>query len=669
MMNKRITVALITFALMVTFLPVNVLAGGGTNSQNNPYTDTTDGQNFPQYPNPGSVKIDKTAAWVEGSDGYAKVTMDIKSIPPTSGADLIVILDTSSSMDSFASTCINPDHYTEFEISKEISYMAYTPSNGIQQFRDKEVTLHGRAHTDDSGMQVIERFSISGMETSYAGEPITQYQIGSLKLETKYMNINDPYFRIFFAEIFENETVIVNNQTITLPSKNQSWKFYNDRHYGDAPAGQQYNTDSRDNGCFFRIDVAQDALTDMIDVMFQNKDGVSGNRISIVTFNEQAELLGSKDFYNSNVNDVTELKTLVNGITIMDNCGTSYGCALIKAKEIIDNRPSSEQTRPAVVLFISDGAPDYVTSSNPAELEQDAAKAIADIKPTIDAMYSIGIALTTDDERKAINTVVKEPGINKNVTDDPSLLKSIFMEIAQLAKDVANISVITDTIGPAFDLIPNSEQFPWVVTAKSSSDDDKEVSTNSMSTKAITTKSMTAQGNKMTWNLGYLPQNSTLSYFIQVKNGTSKGMYPTSTIAHLTYINHLNNWAQLEFPVPMLEVKNDIPGGSGGNNGGGGGTESATTETIGTTEDIDDTEEEFLEPDMEDNERDDFVDPATKPTPTIPKANIPKKSAPKTPFTKYPKTGDANKYISISLTFAAFSAIILVGRRKTKKQQ
>lgn len=58
-----------------------------------------EGNDYPEYPNEGAVKVDKSATGIDFQEtGVAKVELTTSGIPMNQGADVVVVLDTSSSM-------------------------------------------------------------------------------------------------------------------------------------------------------------------------------------------------------------------------------------------------------------------------------------------------------------------------------------------------------------------------------------------------------------------------------------------------------------------------------------------------------------------------------------------------------------------------------------------
>ncbi|MBE6942422.1 MAG: hypothetical protein E7455_09100 [Ruminococcaceae bacterium] len=53
---------------------------------------------FPEYPNPGSIDVDKTATGIDQNTGLTRVELSTSGLPGGKGVDVIIMLDTSSSM-------------------------------------------------------------------------------------------------------------------------------------------------------------------------------------------------------------------------------------------------------------------------------------------------------------------------------------------------------------------------------------------------------------------------------------------------------------------------------------------------------------------------------------------------------------------------------------------
>ncbi|MBQ8752428.1 MAG: RICIN domain-containing protein, partial [Clostridia bacterium] len=77
------------------------------------------GDDYPEYPDEGAVKVNKTAIGIDfQTTGVAKVELSASGVPVKKGADVIVILDTSSSMNSNSVT-VNGVTKTRLEVLEE----------------------------------------------------------------------------------------------------------------------------------------------------------------------------------------------------------------------------------------------------------------------------------------------------------------------------------------------------------------------------------------------------------------------------------------------------------------------------------------------------------------------------------------------------------------------
>ncbi|SHI55164.1 VWA domain-containing protein, partial [Lutispora thermophila] len=62
------------------------------------YPENENPVEYPQFPNPGYVRMEKSAQWVDKSKGTAKVVFNIKGQPVQQGVDAVLIIDRSGSM-------------------------------------------------------------------------------------------------------------------------------------------------------------------------------------------------------------------------------------------------------------------------------------------------------------------------------------------------------------------------------------------------------------------------------------------------------------------------------------------------------------------------------------------------------------------------------------------
>lgn len=89
--------------------------------------------NYPDYPNEGAVEVNKTATGIDfQSSGVAQVELSVSGVPSKKGADVIIMLDTSSSM-----TCATDGNDKNYSPASEqrITYLRAALTDLLEQFQ------------------------------------------------------------------------------------------------------------------------------------------------------------------------------------------------------------------------------------------------------------------------------------------------------------------------------------------------------------------------------------------------------------------------------------------------------------------------------------------------------------------------------------------------------
>lgn len=98
-----------------------------------PTVDYAEGNNYPEYPDEGAVKVNKTGTGIDfQSTGIARVEISASGVPMKRGIDIIVMLDTSSSMDR----CISCGKYTGYYSDKSRACNCSTKVARVDELRD-----------------------------------------------------------------------------------------------------------------------------------------------------------------------------------------------------------------------------------------------------------------------------------------------------------------------------------------------------------------------------------------------------------------------------------------------------------------------------------------------------------------------------------------------------
>lgn len=237
----------------------------------------------------------------------------------------------------------------------------------------------------------------------------------------------------------------------------------------------------------------------------------SSNQMAVIGFSSDRYFGGSQDAEAINVsqgltNSVDAVKTAINKMDAEG--GTNYSAALQQAYEWISNR--ADQTRPAYVVFISDGAPGRSGESISDPAWNGSTQAAA-LKAAGVELYTIGIALNGD-EAAYLSSLAWDADHYRNVTGTTyaTELETILKEWASEINSVpaGTSAVLTDVV--------NTEKFT-VVSA----------STNLQSA---------GDGKTFTWTIGDIPETAAVATIVVRPNeGVSGDDIPTNESVSFTY--------------------------------------------------------------------------------------------------------------------------------------
>ncbi|MDY2969926.1 MAG: S-layer homology domain-containing protein [Butyricicoccus pullicaecorum] len=191
--------------------------------------------------------------------------------------------------------------------------------------------------------------------------------------------------------------------------------------------------------------------------------------------------------------------------------GTNYTAALQQAHDWLDER--EDKTRPAYVIFISDGAPGR-TGESIGNSRWNGSEQAAALKDAGVNLYTIGIALD-EDEDEYLESLASDAQYYRNVTgtDYDEELSDILDEWADEINTVpaGTDAVMTDVISDGFTLVSGSQSKELTVG------DD---------------------GKTLTWNIGDIPEKETSVQFkVHPNDGLSGQDLHTNAGVELTYID------------------------------------------------------------------------------------------------------------------------------------
>ena len=367
-----------------------------------------------------------------------------------------------------------------------------------------------------------------------------------------------------------------------------------------------------------RTQVAKEASIKFIEkVLEDNADGsFSNNRIAIVTFNDNATRLVALS------DNETELKNAINKLSnTVDSGTTNYDAGVEEAYNILNiARRQSGYNREQAVLFLSDGAPqngynDYNHNTNRDATYNDLKKKnvlgphkySTQVKNLPATMYTVGFGLANYSgfTKSQMEEILRDYMATSSETfysvQSADELTDAFEKIGTAIKKAGTEAVVTDKMGPEFNLqmgqqypsgVKNAtfpEDFDTTIKVSSYKVDSEgnrtgnptniETVTFSNDGKTATSdklpdKSNIIENNKIkaknftydlstetfTWKIGDITQDEiVLSYPIYLENsmeGTREaGSYDTNEYAILNYININNKAWHKDFEVPSLPWK------------------------------------------------------------------------------------------------------------------
>lgn len=260
----------------------------------------------------------------------------------------------------------------------------------------------------------------------------------------------------------------------------------------------------------------------------------SGNRMAVIGFAHGSNNGGENDtgaikVYQSLTDDLNSVDAAINSMDA--DGGTNYSAALKKAYDELDGQV--DKTRPAYVIFISDGAPGLSGESlrdpdwNGTE-QADSIRGVA-------TLYTVGIALngTASEYLKSLASDNKaDHYINVIGEDYQSQLQKVLNEWADQINTVpaGTTAQIVDVINlEKFDFVGCSDKFAL-------SDD----------------------GKTLTWNIGDIPEDTaTVTIKVKPKEGVSGNAIPTNEAVYLTYTDPAGNPVRLDKEIigdPTVDI-------------------------------------------------------------------------------------------------------------------
>lgn len=514
---------------------------------------------YPEYPNEGSVRVEKTGQGVDFQNtGVAKIELSTTGVPMSKGVDVILMLDTSSSMNSTV------DGTTRIEVLRQ------SVANMLETFNTPDAT---------TGLVPDIRVAIADFNGyDYSSSPVAldsgdhltggSIRTGIANNAKVYTGTEDYTSGAFVAastyNTTANRTALVNSIT-TASGTNYDAAFYYSYQLGEAIT-EANNTAGEERDLY--VVFMSDGAPFQYNFFSANSDESAWNNWLQGTRNNAAS--GSHSyFYNTNSNKNWWAEA------IKGDTGSMY--------TVIDKTKNTTATNPYMTQVSGLGA----------------------------KMYSIGFCLEVDNQ---ITVASMENVLQKIATDSSYYIKAdsasdlnnAFNQIATNIKKAGYDATFTDVMGEAYDLqitpikkITGETVAPPTITvstyelwkrsdyeagsctvdqigtrknntpviqetvtfkedgteAYSSSNPGVNILTDNKIKAKLFTYDLTTE--TFSWNVGDITEDEqVLSYYVYLtgsKEGTrGAGSYPTNKSAVLTYKNWLDHDAQKDTVSPVM---------------------------------------------------------------------------------------------------------------------
>ncbi|MCI7159157.1 MAG: S-layer homology domain-containing protein [Flintibacter sp.] len=279
-----------------------------------------------------------------------------------------------------------------------------------------------------------------------------------------------------------------------------------------------------------RIDTAKNVSKTFAQSILKSENA---NQLAVIGFAHKSENGGPNDadalFVTQPLTDA--LTKINNKIDKMDaDGGTNYSAALQQAYTWLNGR--EDKSRPAYVIFISDGAPG-LSGESIGDSQWDGSNQAAALKRDGVTLYTIGIALT-DDESNYLESLATDFNhyINVTGTNYATQLEKVLLEWASHINSVpaGKNAVMTDVVNADyFEVVESS--LPTGVTLGSN-------------------------GKTLTWNIGNIPKDGvSVEFKIKPKDSFLNSFTGTQTVYTNTNVSlKYKDYKDIDQTIPKDQI-------------------------------------------------------------------------------------------------------------------
>ncbi len=602
-----------SICLIIAF--IMVLAGGfgytvdaTSESEGNPISyNPEDTLNFPQYPNPGYVRLQKDAQWVAGEDNIAKVTMKIdgKGVPKTT--DVVLVIDRSGSMND--EHTVTNTYEKEVEVDKQVPYtevqVSFSASNVRYQYFDgwwffgswedavaSSMTINMTAYLDDNGKYVGYKegsLNVSGYISSDDGYRLN----GSSGKFNSWTSFDDNDCLDAVIQVFGSKTssVIFKESEIIVrfPSDRDILKNVQSYYVIKVKEIQTFTEEYQVK----KIESAKEAAKEFVEALLSTESQKSLNKIGVVSYSSSGYGNGTAYVDSQLSNNNNLLNSAIQGIKATG--GTHIQAGIKKAQDVLSG--STADNRYIVVLSDGDPTFSYKASKLQNRTQDDLNMNYpSDINYVLnsfnnttigsgsayeyyksgwngyDYRYYIGNIRITNNGIPTISQALmaKRDGIEiYSVGFNVASNNNAIYTMKHVASSPDMFYETSDNLVPVFSNIAGriakagtESKVDGSIIANDSVGYNFEILTDIAHpmTSSFGTTSVTDNGKKINWNLGDITESTaTLTYYIKlnVSGGSSIApdtMLDTGGISSIVYKNHRDVLVTKDFPLTQLSA-------------------------------------------------------------------------------------------------------------------
>ena len=171
---------------------LTVTYGGKTVNGYTLHVTPKTGNNYPEYPHEGAVRVGKTAEGVNfQASGIAKVELSATGVPVKKGADVIIMVDTSSSMNTAVSGSTRIEVLKESLTNLMMQFQDVGPDGKPQDIRVAVADFNGYTNDSNSRYYQADEDHLSGTSIRNRGTDIGQVYTGSYALNAgAFVDVN-----------------------------------------------------------------------------------------------------------------------------------------------------------------------------------------------------------------------------------------------------------------------------------------------------------------------------------------------------------------------------------------------------------------------------------------------------------------------------------------------